>query len=149
MYINKINIKRPPIFPSDKYLMESDKISTLLITKEEYLKMIEQGLLIKNKICEKYLTNDKNEKNHDEILKIKKQKPSNNVAVVSKVEKNNKGNLFYSDSKVRNDMWNFEVLTIEDENPQIILSMYIQSLNIFHTKNNLDKLINKHKKKII
>lgn len=49
--------------------------------------------------------------------------------------------------KTQMDIWNFEFLTIEDENPKITSSKYLDNLVVFKTKKNLDKIRQKQKKK--
>ena len=43
-------------------------------------------------------------------------------------------------------LWNFEFMTMEDENPNIMLTSYLKEFNSFRTKSNLDKILKKNYK---
>lgn len=137
-------MQRPPKFPSENYLLENEKKSNILINKEEYAKKVEQGLLIENKICEAFLIQKPK-------MEIKEKKNSykleNNLSLREKTEKIEEKNVFVK-SKTEN-VWNFEFLTIEDENPKIKLAKYVDELTSkYHTKNYLDIMkLNKKPKK--
>lgn len=84
-------------------------------------------------------------------MEIKEKKNSykleNNLSLKEKPEKNNEEKNLFCKSKTEN-VWNFEFLTIEDENPKIKLAKYIDEITSnSHTKNYLDVMKLKKKSK--
>ncbi len=107
--------------------METEKKPDILIAKEEYCRRFEQGLLKNNKICEFFV------KKEEKILKIVMKNENNKEKEVQKKQ------IAHSEM----EHWNFDFMTVDDENPNIMLSSYLQQLAVFKTKRCLDQ---SHKK---
>lgn len=119
-----------------------------MIKKEEYLKRIEQGLLIENKICDAFLIAEKN-RNNEKNNGIEEKKENNVIGKekfneIPKNQTKKKSNFVKAKSE---NPWEFEFLTIDEENIKIDLIHYIKELNSQHTKYFLDTSIKKKKKK--
>lgn len=70
----------------------------------------------------------------------------NNNTWVSSPEKQN--NNFFSERKAKtNIIWDFEYMTVGDENPKIMLSSYLNGLANYKTKEGLEKTFPKIGKK--
>ena len=160
---------RPPIFPSTNYFLPTDKLSSLLISPEDYRKKVEEGILINNMICSEFMikpqkNNNLYEDKKNEISLEKKiskneislekksskkeeaNRKANNTWVSPEIQNNN----FFSERKAKtNIIWDFEYMTVGDENPKIVLSSYLNGLANFKTKEGLEKTFPKIEKKKI
>ena len=97
----------------------------------------------------KFCWKKKNSKNEISLEKKTSKKEdairkANNTWVSPEIQNNN----FFSERKAKtNILWDFEYMTVGDENPKIVLSSYLNGLANYKTKEGLEKTFPKIRKK--
>lgn len=144
-------IKRPPYFPSPQYFLTDESKDSVLIPREKYVELFEQGFLKKNVICRDLIEIKANKTpilkdfnmstpnpDHEELLeKVKEMEIDHKVSCFNNGEElkisKSSGKKFFKEFS-GTDLWN-EGMDIEEEKNNI------QSLceNKFRMKSFLDE----------
>lgn len=125
---------RPPNFPSNNYLLPNEKRDSVLISEDEYRRKIEEGLLINNKICADFLTktvkSPKNQIVQKEPFAHKKQFQKEQTWSGQNQKEETED---HKPKKEQNKIWEFDFLTIGEENPKVTTISYLNSLGSYQT----------------